>query len=155
MKSLGLAGSACTTPEEVVAWLGAVQSQDYGPAKWALGQRISGSTDAAIEREFNAGMILRTHVLRPTWHFVLPADIRWLLELTGPRVLMQNAYMCRREGLDDATQAAASAAIAEALQGGNQLTRKEFEPILAASGIASATGFRMGYLLMQAELRGL
>jgi hypothetical protein len=157
MNRLGLSGSHFTSPEEVVHWLGAVQSQDYGPAKWALGQRISGSgaSDSAIERAFNDGTILRTHVLRPTWHFVLPADIRWLLELTGPRVLLQNAYMCRREGLDDATLTASSSLIVEALRGGQHRTRKELEQVLTAAGIDSARGFRIGYMLMHAELRGL
>src|SRR5947208_16944915 len=65
-------------PADVVAWLGAVQAQDYMAAKWALGLRLAGATDAAIERAFTDGAILRTHLLRPTWHFVVPADIRWL-----------------------------------------------------------------------------
>ncbi len=72
---------------DVVSWLGAVQAQEYEPAKWGLGLRIPGSVEPEIERAFEAGRILRTHVMRPTWHFVTPADIRWLLELTGPRVL--------------------------------------------------------------------
>lgn len=63
-------------PGEVVGWLCAVQSQDYAAAKWALGTRMRAATDADVERAFDAGTILRTHVLRPTWHFVLPADIR-------------------------------------------------------------------------------
>jgi len=69
-----------------VGWLGAVQSQDYGPAKWAVGMRQRRASDAAVERAFAEGRILRTHVLRPTWHFVLPADIRWLLTATAPRL---------------------------------------------------------------------
>src|SRR5688572_2222261 len=74
------------TPDEVVAWLGAVQAQDYLGAKWSLGLRMQQATDDVIERAFTEGAILRTHVMRPTWHFVTPADIRWLLELTAPRV---------------------------------------------------------------------
>jgi hypothetical protein len=156
MHSLRLSESAATTPEQVVGWLAAVQSQDYGPAKWALGQRIRGCiTDAAIDRAFDDGAILRTHVLRPTWHFVLPADIRWLLELTGPHVLKQNVYMCRREGLDEATLTTATARIVEALQNGNQRTRKELQLVLASAGMDSPTGFRVGYVLMYAELLGL
>jgi len=84
------------TPEEVVAWLGAVQAQDYSGAKWALGLRMKAATDQAIEQAFADGAILRTHVMRPTWHFVTPADIRWLLELTAGRVKAMNAYMDRR-----------------------------------------------------------
>ena len=81
----------------------AVQSQDYAGAKWALGLRLRGSKEDQIEQAFNDGQILRTHVLRPTWHFVLPQDIRWLLELTGPRVQATNAGMQRKAGLDAAT----------------------------------------------------
>ncbi|MGQ0600269.1 MAG: DNA glycosylase AlkZ-like family protein, partial [Anaerolineales bacterium] len=70
-------------PEEVVRWLGAVQAQDYAGAKWGLAQRAQGLTDAVIDQAFAEGTILRTHVMRPTWHFVTPADIRWLLKLTA------------------------------------------------------------------------
>src|SRR4051812_28765444 len=73
-------------PEDLVRWFGAVQAQDYPGAKWELGQRISDLTDAEIEQAFTDGKILRTHVMRPTWHFVHPEDIRWMLMLTAPRV---------------------------------------------------------------------
>src|SRR5919202_7129575 len=91
MHNLRLSGPPLEAPGEAVRWLGAVQSQDYGPAKWSVGERLRGATDAAIEQAFAEGTILRTHVLRPTWHFVVPADIRWLLRLTGPRVHTRNA----------------------------------------------------------------
>src|SRR4029079_18605385 len=81
-----------TDPAEVVRWLGAVQSQDYLFAKWSLAQRMDGdsTTDRAIERSFDAGDFLRTHVMRPTWFFVPPEDIRWMLTLTAPRVHQLN-----------------------------------------------------------------
>src|SRR6187551_2742712 len=81
-----LAGNPFDNPAEVVGWFGAVQSQDYAGAKWALAQRTTGTTSAAIDRLFAEGAILRTHIMRPTWHFVLPADIRWLQKLTAPRL---------------------------------------------------------------------
>src|SRR5271157_2514927 len=87
-------------PDEVVRWLGAVQAQDYAAAKWAVAQRSKGLTDSAVDQAFNTGEILRTHVMRPTWHFVAPEDIRWLLALTGPRVHAANAYQYRRLELD-------------------------------------------------------
>ena len=80
------------TPQTLVEWLGAVQAQDYAAAKWALGLRLHGMTDDNIEQAFTDGKILRTHVMRPTWHFVSPADIGWLLALTAPRVLAASAY---------------------------------------------------------------
>src|SRR3712207_6830912 len=78
------------TPDEVVAWLGAVQAQDYLGAKWALGLRMQYVTDDMIEQVFTDGTILRTYVMLPPWLFVTPADIRWLLDLTAPRVNAAN-----------------------------------------------------------------
>src|SRR5262250_3310352 len=93
-------GTRVTQPAELVAWLGAVQSQDYAGAKWALGLRLPGSVDGEIERAFASGDILRTHVMRPTWHFVAPADIRWILALTAPRIHALSDYQYRKTGLD-------------------------------------------------------
>ncbi|MDT8305619.1 MAG: winged helix DNA-binding domain-containing protein [Anaerolineae bacterium] len=141
-------------PEEVVAWLGAVQSQDYYGAKWSLGLRIAGATDALIERAFDDGRILRTHVMRPTWHFVHPEDIGWLLALTAHRVIAQLAYMSRRLELDEALHQRNNEVLARALEGGRYLTRAELGAALAGAGIA-AEGQRFAYILMRAELDGV
>lgn len=82
----GLSHSPFENAVDAVSHLGAVQAQDFIAAKWALGLRIRNSTGNEIERAFNDGKILRIHVMRPTWHFVLPGDICWMLELTAPRV---------------------------------------------------------------------
>lgn len=154
MHNLRLWGGAFESPEDVVGWLGAVQSQDYGPAKWAVGARLGCPREGDVERAFAEGRILRTHVLRPTWHFVLPADIRWMLELTGPRVHAMNAYYCRQAGLDAAVLRKCTNAVVKALEGGRQRTRKELETRLAQAGIV-ATGMRLAYILMHAELNGV
>src|SRR6185436_402511 len=73
-------------PEEIVSWMGAMQAQDFAMAKWAIGLRLPGLKEADVEKAFNEGAILRTHLLRPTWHFVTPDDIRWMLALTAPRI---------------------------------------------------------------------
>jgi hypothetical protein len=142
-------------PEEVVDWLGAVQAQDYFGAKWALGLRMRSATDTDIDKAFNDGSILRTHVLRPTWHFVRPADIRWMLALTAPRVHVVNAYMYRQQELDDTTFKRSNATLEKALAGGKQLTRDELRDNLRNAGIATDDGLRMSYLMMHAELEGI
>jgi Winged helix DNA-binding domain len=113
-----LAQNPLATPGEVVAWLGAVQAKDYLGAKWALGLRMQQATHDAVERVFGDGTILRTHALRPTWHFVTPADIRWLLALTAPRVNAMNARLYRQLELDDALFRRSNALIAGAVIGG-------------------------------------
>ena len=142
-------------PVDVVGWLGAVQAQDYAGAKWALGLRTQNSAEEDIEQAFTDGSILRTHVLRPTWHFVTAADIRWMLELTAPRIHAVNAYMYRKLELDRAVFKRSSAALRKALRGGKQLTRDELRGVLQKAGVATDGEFRMGYLLMHAELEGI
>jgi hypothetical protein len=143
-----------TNPGEMVAWFGAVQAQDYAGAKWALGLRMEKATDDVIERAFTDGAILRTHVMRPTWHFVTPADIRWMLELTAPRVNAASAYMYRQVELDEALFSRSNEVIAKALQGGHQLTRAELGAALAEAGIV-AEGVRLAYIVGRAELDGV
>jgi len=152
--NLRLSGAPFDAPEDVVHGLGAVQSQDYGPAKWSVGQRARDVSDAAMDQALADGTILRTHVLRPTWHFVLPADIRWMLELTAPRVQALNAHYYRQLGLDDTVLARSNALLGGALQGGTQLTRKQIAARLESAGIAT-NGFRLAYILMNAELNGM
>jgi hypothetical protein len=142
------------TPGDVVSWFGAVQSQDYSSAKWAVGQRAAEATDATVENAFTEGAILRTHVMRPTWHFVAPADIRWLLALTAPRVNAQSAYQYRTLGLDDAIFARSNKAMAKALRGGNYLKRLELAMVLQKAGI-ERVGLGLAYLVIRAELDGI
>nr|MDQ6908888.1 winged helix DNA-binding domain-containing protein [Chloroflexota bacterium] len=149
-----IAGTKLAAPDAVVRWLGAVQSQDYAGAKWAVGQRMHDTTDAALDQAFADGAILRTHVMRPTWHFVAPADIRWLLALTAPRVNATNAYHYRKHGLNDATFARSNAALTNALRGGAQRTRTELASVLQQAGIAT-NDLRLGLIMMRAELDGV
>jgi hypothetical protein len=140
-----------SSAEEVVGWLGAVQAQDFAGAKWALGLRMKEATDSSVEKAFNDGAILRTHILRPTWHFVTPADIRWIQALTAPRVNVVNAHMYRQLELDEKLFASSNALITKVLSGGQQLTREELGAALAAGGI-EASGMRLGYIVHRAEL---
>jgi hypothetical protein len=125
-----LAGASFEKPDEVVNWLGAVQAQDYAGAKWALGLRLRHTMDSDIDRAFNYGSILRTHLMRPTWHFVTPTDIRWLLALTALRVHALNATYYRKAGLDHEPFKRCNTALIKALQGGKQLTRDELRVLL-------------------------
>lgn len=151
----GLSGPGRRRPTAVVAWLGAVQAQEYLPAKWGLALRMAaGATDAAIERAVNAGRILRTHVLRPTWHFVTPADVRWMLELTAPQVHRRMATYNRRLGLDSAVLVRAARIIERALGDGRYLTRTELGSHLERAELP-CKGTHLAHLVMYAELEGV
>jgi hypothetical protein len=152
-----LLGAPFARPDQVVQWFGAVQAQEYPGATWGIAQRMDGLTQASIDQAFADGAILRTHAMRPTWHFVAPADIRWLLRLTSPRVHALNASYYRKLGLDAAVLARGATTLGNALQAGKQLTRSELAAALEQAGIIRATDdrLRLAYLMMHAELEGL
>ncbi|HJR15227.1 MAG TPA: winged helix DNA-binding domain-containing protein [Gemmatimonadales bacterium] len=141
-------------PEKLVAWLGAVQAQEYGPAKWALGLRSAGTTDKAIERAIDQGRILRTHLLRPTWHFVAAADIRWMLELTAPQVHRRMSTYDIQLGLDADVMTRATSVIERALGDGRYLTRRELGAQLDRAGLPSKP-MELAHIAMYAELEGV
>ena len=124
-------------PADVIRWFGAMQAQDFHAAKWALALRMREATNALIENAYNEGRILRTHVMRPTWHFVAPDDIRWLLQLTAPRVNIKCGPNYRKFELDAASFRRSNKVIANALQGGKHLTRSALKTLLNRSGIAA------------------
>jgi hypothetical protein len=131
-----------------------VQAQDYAAAKWALALRCPDATDSVVEQAIADGRIVRTHVLRPTWHFVDPADIRWMLHLTAPRVVARMAPYDRQLELDNDTFRRSNAAVARALRDGRQVTRKELGEVLKRERIRTDM-YRLGHLLMRAELDGI
>jgi hypothetical protein len=149
-----LAKQTLEKASEIVHLLGAVQAQDYSAAKWAIAQRTRGATDTDVEREVNDGAILRTHVLRPTWHFVAPEDIRWMLALTAPRVKAALAYYDRKLELDSTVLRRSRAALTKALRGGKHLTRTELARALTKAGIRADGTQRLAHIMMHAELDG-
>jgi Winged helix DNA-binding domain len=149
-----LAGRKLSAPEDVVRLLTAVQSQEYAHGFWSLGMRTHGSTYAGVKSAFDEGLILRTHMLRTTWHFVAPEDIRWILRATSPRVLVANGNYFRGLGLDERSQRQTGELVVKMLEGGRHLTRKEIGVELERRGVSTA-GERLAYTVMSAELRGL
>jgi hypothetical protein len=131
-----------------------MQAQEFVPAMWSVAQRSTNVNVRDIERRFSDGAILRTHLLRPTWHFVFADDIRWVLEATSARVHMLNGHMYRREGVDDELAAKCTRLLTEALRGGGQLTREEVAAWFSRNGV-EASGMRLAYILMRAELDAL
>ena len=148
-----LTGEPFESVAEAVRRLGAVQAQEFAEVKWSLAERTNERTDAAVEAAFARGDVIRTHVLRPTWHLVAREDVRWLLRLSRPRVHAANAYWYRKFELDARTLRRAHSTLARTLADGPR-TRRELVERLEADGI-EAGGLRLGYLLMHAELEEL
>jgi hypothetical protein len=150
-----ITGGALRQPAAVVQWLGAVQAQEYEAAKWGLALRMNeGIVHSAIDRAFDEGRILRTHVMRPTWHFVAPADIRWLQELTAGRVHRVMSSYNRHLELDGRTLVRGTRVLERALRDGRYLTRAELAERLQRAGLTMVSQ-RLAHLVMHAELEGV
>lgn len=151
LASQQLVHSAADSPQDVVRQMGAMQAQDYAMAKWAIGIRLPGSTDALIEQAIDNGDIIRTHILRPTWHLVAAGDVRWMLALTAPHVNRIAGTQYRQLELDDAVFAKTNALLARILTGGRHLTRNEIMTALQTAGIET-NPLRAAYIMFRAEL---
>jgi len=138
-------------PAEIVKYMGAIQAQDYAGAKWAVGLRLQRSSDAAVDQAMATGAIIRIHVLRPTWHFVVPDDLRWMLDLSATRIAGLAAGRYRQLKLDAAVFKKSHDALAKALAGGRHLNRLDIAKVLQENGVET-NELRFVHLLMQAEL---
>lgn len=142
------------TPYDVVSYLGAVQSQDYAMAKWSVALRMKHALDSVIESSFNKGEIIRTHVMRPTWHFIAPEDLAWMQDLTSERVKAFMNHYNKRLELTEELFKKSNAAIIKALKGNKYLTRQELKEVLGKIGINGDVQ-RYAHIIMWAELDGL
>ncbi|HWB91938.1 MAG TPA: winged helix DNA-binding domain-containing protein [Puia sp.] len=153
MRNQGVVKATLPDAASLVGWMGCVQAQDFAQAKWGLGLR-TGAPEARIEEDFNAGRILRTHVLRPTWHFILPQDIGWMLRLSAPRIKAFSKPMHRQLDIDTAVLRRSKKVIEKSLAGGKALTRTELATIFKRARI-NTDDIRMNFLMMDAELDGI
>ena len=142
------------SPSELVAWMGALQAQDYAGAKWSIGLRIPGITDKNVENALKNKSMVRTWALRGTLHFVSSSDLPWMLEILSPHIISRNKRRYKQLNLDDETLSKSNDILNNALADNNQLTRKELLEIIEQKGI-STEGQRAAYMLQRASLDGL
>ena len=142
------------TPVSLVSWMGAMQAQDYEMAKWAIGIRLPGSNLTTIEKAIDKADIIRTHVLRPTWHFIVPADVHWMLALSAPNIKTAMRTRDKQLGLTEALIRKANLAMQKVLRDGNHLTREELMHHLMQKKI-DANPERMTHFLVHAEVNAL
>jgi hypothetical protein len=155
LRNSRLVGGPLPSATDVVRWFGAVQAQDIPGSLWAVAQRMTPTTMAQLASALDAGEFARTHALRPTWHYLVPAELRWIQALTGARVHRVNGTMYRRFGLDDEAFRRADAAFVGALRGRRALTRKELAAAVESTGIDLSDNLVITYLGLHAELEAL
>ena len=147
-----IAGSICRSPVEVVG--GAVQTQDFLGALWAIGLRVKAATESDVEQSLANRQIVRTWPMRGTLHFVLSADVRWMLELLTPRIVARWAARTRQLELDDKELVRSAKTLGDALRGNKQIPRDALYRLLESDGI-STKGQRGPHILGLLAMQGL
>lgn len=146
-----LAGTTLKSPKEIVSWMGAIQAQDYAMSKWAVGVRLPNSTDESIEAAINKGEIIRTHVMRPTWHLVSPTDVRWMLALSAPHLRNSLKSVHKTMGLTDQLFKRTNSIIEKSLSRNGNMTRVELVSALNKNRI-KPDNLQMIHIMFNAEL---
>ncbi len=149
-----VSGPGFTRVKDLVGYMGAIQSQDYLMAKLAIGLRLKHAGSQLVDKAIIDGDIIRTHVLRPTWHFVSSDDLLWMLDLTASRIKASMNGRHNQMGLSSAVFKKCKKIIGDALAGNNHLTRSEIVKLLNTARIKTDLN-RASHIFAEAELSGL
>ncbi len=143
--------TSLNSPKEIVGWMGVMQAQDYNMVKWALGIRSKNLTDKSIESAISKGEIIRTHLLRPTWHLVSTDDIYWMLELTTPRIKSSMKSRRKELGLTEEVVKKCEKLIRKTISSNGHSTRDELISVLEKYKIPTKEN-RASHIFLIAEL---
>jgi len=154
LRNQQIEGSKFQSVKELVGWMGGMQAQDFAMAKWAVGIRLPHSTEKTVEEAYNQGKIIRTHLMRPTWHFVSANDIYWMLELTAPQIRKIMKTNDRRFELNDAVYAICNRMLEQVLSDGQSLMREELVMEFDKIHIRTDEN-RLSHIMVRAELDGV
>ncbi|WP_099463065.1 winged helix DNA-binding domain-containing protein [Parabacteroides provencensis] len=156
MASQQLASPNFEEPKALVSWMGAIQAQDYAMSKWAVGSRLQSGSLKTVDEALKRGEILRTHVLRPTWHLVAAEDIRWMLKLSVQRI--KSAYVSFAKGhqldITEKQYGQFNDLIVRILEDNKSLTKQEIEVEINQRGIKTVEPL-LRRLLGNSEIEGV
>jgi hypothetical protein len=132
-----------------------MQAQDAGMCKWAVGVRSGlGASLADVAGALDRGEIVRTHVMRPTWHLVAAENIRWMLRLSAERIKAAARSRDRALEITEGLYSRTNGLIEAMLAGGKSLTRTEIASELGRAGVEADTS-RMNHFMLRAETEGI
>lgn len=156
MHSQQLASPHFEDPKALVWWMGAIQAQDYPMSKWAVGARLQSGSLQTVEEALERGEILRTHVLRPTWHLVAAEDIRWMLKLSAGRIKSAYASYAKvlQSDITEKQYGQFNDLIVRILEGNKSLTRQEIETEVNQRGLKTEERL-IERLVGNAEIEGV
>jgi len=146
-----IAKPSVKTVKDLVGWMGAMQAQDFAMTKWAIGLRLQGATEKTFEAAYNSGEIIRTHLMRPTWHLVSADDIYWMLQLTARKIKSSLRSRHKQLELTNVVIARSNLILEKALADGTALTRDAIAELYNNANISTDNN-RLSHLLFRAEL---
>lgn len=147
-------GAEYSNIKELVSALGAVQAQDPNMVKWALGVRLPGSTIKDVDRAISCGDIIRTHLLRPTWHIAAVEDVYWMLQLTAAKIRRSAGSRHKELGLTPDVLKKSRKVIEKALAKEGYLIREKLVKALEEAKINTKEN-RASHIFFDAELECL
>ncbi len=134
--------------------MGAIQAQDYTMSKWAVGIRLQSATLRDVEKSLQQGEIVRTHIMRPTWHLVPAEDLRWMLQLSSDRMRGAVTIYEKNRGINIDLHVKTNSLLEKILEGNNHLNRQEIQEALNRNGLSIDPEW-MNCILMRAEIDGI
>ncbi len=149
-----LADPSFENPKDIVSWMGAVQAQDYTMSKWALGIRMSSPSVSKVNKALENGEILRTHILRPTWHYVAAEDIGWMIDLCRKRLKATCLSWSKGFGIDEPMLRKGYDVILKMLEGNNHLSKQEIYSQFTCPGVP-VNEYYLSSLLTMTEIEGM
>jgi len=143
-------------PEEIVAWQGAMQAQDYNYFRWAIGIRQRIPQIAQLQEAFAKAELLRLHLLRCTVQVVSQTDIGWLLPLCKERNLrtLQSWHKSINVSFSGSHFEEITRAMQELLAGGKSLPKRAIAEQLTSLGLLPDDRL-LTSLLVRSEIEGL
>lgn len=135
----------------VVGHLLGVQAENPRQSEWAVAARTAKPAPDSVPSLLADGTVIRTHVLRSTWHYALAEDVGWLLDLSGQRVRGVVTSMLMQRGIDDAAICLVADLVTMALADRPDQTRQELRDLLAAAGL-TIDGMAAAQILSVIEL---
>ena len=154
LQSQQLLSPQFTDVQSIAKWMGAIQAQDFNMSKWAIQSRLPNIDHTQIENAFNDGEILRTHLLRPTWHLVSKDNISWLIKLSAPQIKSLMKLHENKLGIDHQTYHQCNDILIRLLTNNQHKTREEIATAFNNAKISTDNN-RLSLLLMNAEIEGI
>ena len=145
-----------SSPHDVVAWMGAMQGQEYRMMRWAVAMRTRKPSARAFERDFDEGRIIRTHLFRTTWQLVAAEDYAWMLSLCRKKALCGLRGWMHANGIDipPEEEARIGGIFGDVISGRADVRKEDLAQALAERDIRMDDQ-RLSYHIRLAELSGL